>query len=38
MRERLFWLSDRQWARIEPYLPTGLPGPVRDDDRRIVSG
>ena len=38
MGERLFLLSDRQWARIEPHLPTGLPGPARDDDRRIISG
>src|SRR5438270_712793 len=38
MRERLFWLNDRQWARIEPHLPTGLTGPERDDDRRIISG
>jgi len=36
--ERLFWLSDRQWARIEPHLPSGLPGPARNDDRRIISG
>ena len=34
----LFWLNDRQWARIEPHLPTGLTGPERDDDRRIISG
>ena len=38
MGERLFWLSDRQRARIEPHLPSGLPGPARDDDRRITSG
>ena len=38
MRAGLFWLNDRQWARIEPHLPTGLTGPGRDDDRRIVSG
>jgi len=38
MRERLFWLNDRQWARIEPHLPTNLRGPARDDDRRIISG
>src|SRR6267154_1819691 len=38
MRAGLFWLNDRQWARIEPHLPTGLTGPDRDDDRRIVSG
>jgi transposase len=38
MREGLFWLSDRQWARIEPHLPTGLTGPKRADDRRVISG
>ena len=38
MRAGLFWLNDRQWARIEPHLPTGLTGPERDDDRRIISG
>src|ERR1700738_564118 len=38
MRASLFWLNDRQWARIEPHLPTGLTGPDRDDDRRIISG
>src|SRR3954452_25362298 len=34
----LFWLNDKQWARIEPHLPTGLTGPGRDDDRHILSG
>ena len=38
MRKGLFWLNDRQWARIAPHLPTNLTGPVRDDDRRIISG
>ena len=38
MRAGLFWLNDRQWARIEPHLPRGLTGPDRDDDRRIISG
>jgi transposase len=38
MRSNLFWLSDRQWARIEPHLPSGLTGPGREDDRRIISG
>ena len=38
MRAGLFWLNDRQWARIKPRLPTGLKGPERDDDRRIISG
>jgi hypothetical protein len=38
MRAGLFWPNDGQWARIEPHLPTGLTGPDRDDDRRIISG
>ena len=38
MRQRVFWLSDGQWARIEPHLPTGLSGPERADDRRVISG
>lgn len=38
MRQGLFWLSDTQWARIEPHLPSGLTGPERADDRRVISG
>ena len=38
MRQGLFWLSDAQWARIEVHLPTGLTGPERADDRRVISG
>lgn len=38
MRQGLFWLSDRQWASIEPHLPSGLSGPGRVDDRRVISG
>jgi transposase len=38
MRKGLFWLGDKQWARIAPHLPTNLTGPERDDDRRIISG
>jgi transposase len=34
----LFWLSDRQWQRIEPLLPKVHTGPVRVDDRRVISG
>jgi transposase len=33
-----FWLSDRQWAAIDPLLPKNQPGARRDDDRRIISG
>lgn len=31
-------LNDKQWALIEPHLPTNQTGPVRDDDRRVISG
>jgi transposase len=34
----LFWLSDAQWARIEPHLPTDVRGVERADDRRVISG
>src|SRR5215469_8217757 len=33
-----FWLDDRQWAAIEPLLPTNQPGAHRKDDRRVISG
>lgn len=33
----LFWLSDSQWAVIEPLLPH-LGGKPRVDDRRVLSG
>jgi transposase len=38
MRSNLFWLSDEQWLRIEPYLPTDVRGKARVDDRRVISG
>ena len=38
MQSGLFWLNDRQWACIEPHLPSGLSVPGRSDDRRIISG
>ena len=38
MSKNLFWLSDEQWARIEPYLPTDVRGVERADDRRVISG
>jgi transposase len=38
MRAGLFWLDNTQWAGISPHLPTNLPGPEREDDRRIISG
>jgi transposase len=33
-----FWLSDTQWTAIEPHLPMIHTGPVRKEDRRIISG
>src|SRR5438128_5963327 len=38
MSSKLFWLSDEQWARIEPRLPTDVRGVERVDDRRVISG
>ncbi len=39
MSRNLFWLSDEQWARIEPQLPTDVRGIERADDRRrVISG
>ena len=38
MRKNLFWLSDEQWERIEPHLPTDVRGVERVDDRRVISG
>jgi transposase len=38
MRANLFWLSDDQWRRIEPHLPTDVRGKERADDRRVISG
>ena len=32
-----FWLSDAEWAAIEPLLPR-LGGKPRVDDRRVISG
>jgi transposase len=32
------WLSDGEWARIEPLLPRGRKGAHRVDDRRVISG
>ena len=38
MSRNLFWLSDEQWKRIEPFLPTDVRGVERVDDRRVISG
>ena len=33
-----FWLTDEQFARLEPHLPTDTRGKPRVDDRRVISG
>jgi transposase len=38
MRANLFWLNDRQWAKIEPLIPMNSPGPKPQNNRRILSG
>jgi transposase len=38
MVKRVTWLSDTEWARIEPLLPHGRRGAHRVDDRRVISG
>lgn len=34
----LFWLTDEQWAAIEPHLPRGRPGVAPRRNREIISG
>jgi len=34
----VYWLSEKEWARIEPLLPKRRRGAHRVDDRRIISG
>lgn len=36
--QKISWLSDAEWARIEPLLPRGRRGAHRVDDRRVISG
>jgi transposase len=38
MNRNLFWLTDAQFARIAPHLPTDTRGKPRVDDRRVISG
>ena len=37
-KRQLRWLSDVEWAKIEPLLPHGRKGAHRVDDRRVISG
>ncbi len=38
MARDLYWLSEDEWAAIQPHLPTGRRGARRVDDRRVISG
>ena len=33
-----FWLTEEQFSKIEPHLPTDTRGKPRVDDRRVISG
>ena len=38
MSDHHFWLSDEQFARMQPLLPNKPRGVPRVDDRRVISG
>lgn len=38
MPEHYFWLSDAQFARLQPLLPNKVRGVPRVDDRKVISG
>src|SRR3978361_1621060 len=38
MNRKCFWLTERQYARLKPLLPTNTRGKPRVDDRRVISG
>lgn len=38
MNRDCFWLTDEQFARIEPHLPTDTRGKPRVKGRRVISG
>src|ERR1700690_3733285 len=33
-----FWLTDAQFSKMAPHLPTDTRGKTRVDDRRVISG
>jgi transposase len=35
---KLFWMNDKQWAKLEPLLPKYVRGKRRVDDRKVISG
>ena len=38
MPNHYFWLSDAQFARLQPLLPNKVRGVPRVDDRKVISG
>lgn len=38
MNREIFWLSEAQFARLEPLLPTDTRSVARVDDCRVISG
>lgn len=38
MSRDTFWLTEAQFSRIEPHLPTDTRGKARVNDRRVISG
>ena len=38
MNRDQFWLTDMQFSKIEPHLPTDTRGKARVDDRHVISG
>ena len=38
MGSECFWLTDDQFDRLEPHLPTKTRGVPRVDDRRVIGG
>lgn len=38
MFDHLFWLTEKQFARLKPLLPNKVRGVPRVDDRRVISG
>jgi transposase len=38
LNRALFWLTEAQFSKIEPHLPTYTRGKDRADDRRVISG
>jgi len=38
MSDGYFWLSDEQFSKLQPLLPTDTRGKARVDDRRVISG